>query len=537
VRGTAHPPRTFFLAASLFALGCATERPAGYDQPIDDVAPSGFWDGSIGDLGPLPEVGLGPRGVASYPAYDLSFTLPYNAPEQTFTLEIEPRQANRLDVHFSIDTTGSFGGEIASLKANLNGVVFPGLRSRVRDLALGVSRFADLPVGPYGNPRDEMYTLLSPITTDFSRVSRGVYALDQPLQNGGDPPEAWIEATYQIASGQGWRSPQPSIPSIPAFTPMGTTVGGGTEGGVGFRQGAARVLVTVTDAPSHDTTDYGAVVSGLHSMDQAVAALRNVNAKFIGIASGDPARPQLQYLAIATGAVIPPVNNGCPTGLRGSRRAPVGTVCPLVFDIAPDGSGLADTIVDGIARFLDSLVWRTVTSAVGADPQGFVTSVEAASATVTGTTTPPRREDRQPAGRLDGVLDTFTEVNSQTRLTFRVHLRNTRTPSDEVPQVYFVRVQFLGDNVVIAERVLRIIVPEGPKPDSGPDVAIRREASVVTDTPDVGAPTDILAPDINVPDLPAPDVTPPDGSPLTGDASDDASDDAPVAPPLDGGVS
>jgi hypothetical protein len=227
------------------------------------------------------------------------------------------------------------------------------------------------------------------------------------------------------------------------------------------------------------------------------------------------------------------VNNGCPTGLRGSRRAPVGTVCPLVFDIAPDGSGLADTIVDGIARFLDSLVWRTVTSAVGADPQGFVTSVEAASATVTGTTTPPRREDRQPAGRLDGVLDTFTEVNSQTRLTFRVHLRNTRTPSDEVPQVYFVRVQFLGDNVVIAERVLRIIVPEGPKPDSGPDVAIRREASVVTDTPDVGAPTDILAPDINVPDLPAPDVTPPDGSPLTGDASDDASD----APPLDGGVS
>jgi hypothetical protein len=40
-------------------------------------------------------------------------------------------------------------------------------------------------------------------------------------------------------------------------------------------------------------------------------------------------------------------------------------------------------------------------------------------------------------------------------------------PDDEFPQVFFVPVTILGDGTVLREMVVRVIVPEGPKRDSG----------------------------------------------------------------------
>ena len=47
------------------------------------------------------------------------------------------------------------------------------------------------------------------------------------------------------------------------------------------------------------------------------------------------------------------VGVACETGLRGGAlRYPVNGRCPLVYDLNPDGSGLGQTIVDGIGLTL-----------------------------------------------------------------------------------------------------------------------------------------------------------------------------------------
>ena len=466
----------------MLTASCEVERPptAG-EQSIDDVPPldipllygDASWDGS-----------LPPRGINPYPRYDVTYTLAQNDPERSFDFEVEPR-AGRLDVHFSIDTTGSFGGEIQTLKANLQDTLIPRLRTRVSDLAIGVSRFADFPVRPFGLATDRPYDLLTPVTTDFFRVTTAVFNLDHPLQNGGDTPEASIEALYQIATGEGLLGPING--NIDRFTPHPEIQGSGAIGGVGFRAGSARVVVNVTDAPSHDPVDYGSMVPGTHTLDQAAAAMRAINVRMIGIASGEPARAQLEALAIATGAVIPTTGGRCVTGIGGLTRPAVSDVCPLVFDIGSDGSGLTFSVLDAITRFLDSLAFTTVTSGVESDPRSFITGVEALSSTAPDGVEQPHREDRTPAGAPDGVPDTFTAVSTRTRLTFRVHVRNTTVPSLDLPQLFFVRVMFIGDDVVLGDRIVRIIVPEGPKPDSAVDVS-RDRASV-----DVGVNGDDVA--------------------------------------------
>jgi hypothetical protein len=451
-------------------------------QPIDDVPPLDIpmlFGRDVYEEGALP-----PRGVNPYPRHDVTYVLAQGDPEQSFTLDVEPR-AGRLDVHFSIDTTGSFGGEIQSLKANLQETLIPRLRMRVSDLAIGVSRFADFPVRPFGLQGDRPYDLLTPITTDFNRVAVAVFNLDRPLQNGGDVAEASVEALYQIGTGAGLAGPTGG--SIERFTPRPEVAGSGAVGGVGFRSGSARVVVHVTDAPSHDPIEYGALVPGTHTLAEAASALRANGVRVIGIASGEPARPQLEALAAATGAVVAPEGGRCVTGLGGMTRVATSGACPLVFDIGSDGSGLTFSVLDAITRFLDSLAFRTVGSGVENDPRGFIAGVEALSAVVPAGLAEPRREDRQPVGALDGVVDTFAEVSTRTRLTFRVRVRNTRVPSLEMPQLFFVRVTLVGDGVVLGDRVVRVIVPEGPKPDSAVDVS-RDRASV--DTADDAASVD-----------------------------------------------
>jgi hypothetical protein len=92
---------------------------------------------------------------------------------------------------------------------------------------------------------------------------------------------------------------------------------------------------------------------------------------------------------------------------------------------------------------------------------------------------PPTREDRRPEGALDGALDTFVGVRSGTVVRFRARLVNTSVRESLFPQVFFVRVALVGDGLLLRETLVRIIVPEGPKFDAGPehDVHASQDAS------------------------------------------------------------
>ena len=397
------------------------------------------------------------------PPADLEVTLPYLDPEVVLPLSVNVSDVASLDVHFSIDTTGSFFDEIDALQAGLDERIVPELADRIRDVAFGVSRFEDFPESPFGATGDSPFRLVTPVTTDLDRVRSAVASLDMPIGNGGDQPEAGAEALWQIATGDGYSLGghayvQPySAPGAPASA---------TAGGVGFREGSLRIVVHVTDATTHVPADYNVAFPSTHDLGEAASALERIDAHVIGIASGSVPRAELEGLAIATGAVAPAVGAGCPTGIGGASNPPISGICPLVFDIDSDGTGLSDAIVDAIVDFLDTIAYREVYGVTRDDRLGFVRAIEAVRATAAAGTPAPTRADARPP---DGIEDTFVDVRAGATLDFALHLQNVAVTPADYDQVFRVGVELRGDDLVLLRRTIRITVPRGrlARPDAG----------------------------------------------------------------------
>lgn len=447
----------FFCA---FLAGCAPS-PLGGAAWID----AGRTDGSIASDGSVPQGIVRSDAGPDLPAADVTIVVPYGASPTVQLLSVLAAPA-MLDVHLSIDTTSSFGGEIAALQTSLATEVVPAVRARVPNTSFGVSRFEDFPAPPYGDSTDRPFVLLQGVTSDVSAVSTAVGRLASPLGRGGDLPEADYEALYQIATGEGYA--QEGVAIVPRY-PKNGQVGGGTLGGVGFRPEALHAIVHATDATMHVPTDYLPTFPDTHGRDAVVTALAKLDARVIGIASGSPARPQLEDLAIATHATMPATGGSCPTGIGGASRDSVGTVCPLVFDIQPDGSGLSDALVSALVGLVDALRYESVTVQIDGDRLGFVRSVRAATATPPSGGTPPTTADRSP---VDGIPDTFVGVHAGTTLGFELGLANDVFPSVDYDQVFRLTARVVGDGNVLLTRTIRIVVPAvapdaGPAPDGG----------------------------------------------------------------------
>ncbi|MCC6526455.1 MAG: hypothetical protein IT373_27655 [Polyangiaceae bacterium] len=398
------------------------------------------------------------------PAGDFYFVLPYQGPGQNGPLDFATT-VKQADIFFSMDTTGSFGQEITALQTTLEQVIVPGIAAVVSDAAFGVGRFEDMPVAPFGLPGDKPYELLRPVTTDIAAVTAGL-ALLPPAAGGLDIPEAGFEALYQWASGTGI----PALGYLP-FAPPGI-------GGAGFRPDSLPIIVQITDATSHAASDYAGVVDGAHDRNAAVAALQAIGARVIGIDSlenvGTPDDPRayLEDLAIATKALIPPdVGTGeCLTGVAGAPRAPVdvgGTLlCPVVFDVLPDGTGLGTLIVDAVAQLATLGVLDISTRTVG-QTQGLKGEVLTPGHTTADfikavTPVPP-----PPAGAtISG--DVFLDVTPGSTVTFDVQGFNDFQPSTLEDQLFAADIEVLGDAVTVLDvRGVYIIVPRasGPIPN------------------------------------------------------------------------
>jgi hypothetical protein len=315
--------------------------------------------------------------------------------------------------------------------------------------------------------------LLTPITSDVSAVASAVALLDQPLQNGGDLPEAGAEALWQIATGKGY-----SIDSMQLIAPFDgrPARGGGTAGGVGFREGALRVVLHVTDAPSHEPSDYSSTFPGTHSMADAGKKLKALHARVLAIVAGAcgtstdkackqqedehrKARAELEQLALTTGALgADPVGGKCPNGVDGAKIASRDGKCPLVFDVNARGEGLTDTLIDAIAELVDGIRFEAVTGRAADDPIGFVAGVVPIAPKDEGDDA-PQIEDLLPEDAPDGVDDSFVHVRTSDALRFEVRLRNPHIAPTDVDQNFRVVVQVEGDGVILEERTLRVIVP------------------------------------------------------------------------------
>jgi hypothetical protein len=442
-----------------------TDVDEGATPCLDPTSPDTDGDGQS-DLAEI-TAGTDPCDPASR-IPEFFYILPTDDPggESAATLRFETN-IRRADVHVSMDTSGSMGGEIDNLQSSLLTSVVPGVQTRIMDSAFGVSEFEDFPINPFGSATcpgspDRPFRLMQQVTTDLARVDTAIRRLDMPLGCGGDLPESTYEALFQIADGGGVSWPGGSVPR---FLPDGSTPGGGTIGGVGFRADAFPIVIHVTDDVSHLHTDYiDRGISGAHSRDQVVAAMDAIAARMIGIATQSRARSPLEDIAIATGAMIPPAGGTCPTGVDGFPRAPTtlpdGTLtCPLVFDARMNGTGLSDTLVDAVNALVTAITFDTVSIRVVGDVHGFI------RATIPRSAVPPAGSPAPTVADLDGdsVFDSFVDVTPGTVVEFSVIAFNDTVPQTDVDQVFMVTLQVIGDGVtVLDEKPVTIIVPRAP---------------------------------------------------------------------------
>ncbi len=388
---------------------------------------------------------------SSIPAGDFYFVLPYEDPEQQGTLAFSTT-LQQADVFFSVDTTGSFGEEIAAIQLSIDTLIVPGVKGVIPKPAFGVGRFEDFPLDPFGLPSDRPFELLQSITTDGDKIRAGVNALP-PAAGGLDIPEAGLEALYQWSTGFG--IPELGLPPI----------GASGIGGAGFRRDSLPIIIQITDAVSHLPGDYAAFGIKTRSQAQTVAALNAVGARVIGVRStenagkfGDP-RQELIELASATGATIPTAADGkCATGIDGAKVESTNNVCPLVFDVRPDGTGLGQIIVDAVGQ-LAALSTLDISSVPIGKQQGERAEPLPAGKTTASFIVAITPEPPVPAGAtIDGEV--FRDVTPGSTVNFRLHARNSFLKHQQDVQLFTVDIHVLGDAVtVLDERKVYIVIP------------------------------------------------------------------------------
>lgn len=129
--------------------------------------------------------------------------------------------AGRTDVLMLFDTTGSMGGALDGAKAQAADIVAQ-LRARLGDVAFGVAQVEDYPVSPYGETEDQPWHVVTPVTSSDATVISGINSLE--LGFGSDPPEAYGGALDAALRGDG----------------------------LGWRDGARRIVVLIADNVPHD---------------------------------------------------------------------------------------------------------------------------------------------------------------------------------------------------------------------------------------------------------------------------------------------
>jgi hypothetical protein len=186
--------------------------------------------------------------------------------------------SNKVDIALLLNDTGSFSGLVGTVESYFSNLVnslqtaLPGV-----DFGFGVARFKDFG-GPFTSVSRDIaasrpFILDQPIVTAATAQAAGT-TLNALISNalaavspgnGGDTPEADIEALYQIATGAGFdgNGNGSKLDSGPAgalttvvnpgssgdVPPFSSNVGltSGSLGGIGWRPGAEHIVLLATD--------------------------------------------------------------------------------------------------------------------------------------------------------------------------------------------------------------------------------------------------------------------------------------------------
>ena len=430
-------------------------------------------------------------------AFDAFLVLPYQEASAREVSLSFPVSLSAIDLFFLVDATTSMGAVVQQLKNGLQTEVLPGIRGVVADSQFGIGGIGDFPVGGYGEAScykgtvDQPFVLKQAITPSLPSLPVALNTLlmtgSDTIFCGGDVREAGLEGVYQVATGAGLSAPSPTAVSA-------NHVG---KGGVGFRQAATPLIVTITDADSHNSVGTGdcggssayegSVAAVAHTRDQTAAAVNNLCGHALGVAVRrtdvtEACQPltYLQDLAVRTGARVPP---GAFTDSDGSRPAGcsvdacctglnfVGVepdadgLCPLVARTDSAGAGIRAAIVEAVAAFARSATFDISLRRDGelADVGGHALSAPQGTAAFIKSMLP--REATTPSGAPSptkhSVDPTFSNVTVGSTLTYSISLLNDFVAQTDQPQLF--RVSLSAHQCYdLSRRELLILVPPAP---------------------------------------------------------------------------
>ncbi|MCA9610360.1 MAG: hypothetical protein KC619_32415, partial [Myxococcales bacterium] len=230
---------------------------------------------------------------------DFVFAEPYMMapmpPRDTLDFATDIRVA---DVYFMMDTTGSMGASVASLRTSLSAFI-PRVRMEIPDVWIGIGDFKDYPVGGYGSGSDFAYRNHQNVTADEATAIAGLAGYN--TSGGADGAESHVPALWAMATGMGLpgTSGTPAPPACPA----------GHWGYPCFRAGAVPIVVLISDIYMHNgpggANAYNDGTIGGHAptFDETVAVLTANNIRVIGIGQGSGGIAHMNAMATATGAV------------------------------------------------------------------------------------------------------------------------------------------------------------------------------------------------------------------------------------------
>jgi len=364
------------------------------------------------------------------------------AQEVTFDLRIR-----RVDLVFNIATSCCQGPLAVAMEEEF-GNIASDLAKVVEDMAFGYATFDDYACCGYADPSwgDRIFILQQQITTDADLVNVAIAATLNHY--GADGPDGDIEALYQAATGAGYdmgcdgvydeeTDVLPFIAS--ASDPFGgtagegydpTTPGGGTRGGVGFREGALPILMYGTDGDIRDP-DSGDPSPGGCPLDagseDVATALSDLGGILLGIeafGSGEY-NVRMNTLAEATGSYADTDGDGEADD-------------ELVFTWAGPSPTFRTTVVEGVTLALDARTFGRVEVWASGDPR-FLSGVE-----------PESYADVRPG--LAGTTASFT-------LTF-----HGGVPAEAKAQRFPITLSVMGDrSVLLASQDLSVVVPAASK--------------------------------------------------------------------------
>ena len=198
---------------------------------------------------------------------DVCIELPPDQPPTELPVEFVAR-IESAEIFFLVDVTGSMAGEIDAIQARVVDTIAPGIAAQIPEVRFSVGHFADYPQDGFGSTGDEVFALLRRSTSDIGDVAAATREL--VLQMGGDPPEAYVEALFLTATGEGITRlvPTSSCPGVP-----------GAVGYPCFGPSGARIILLFTDAEAHNgpggVNPYEGITPAPHTYDETVGALHS----------------------------------------------------------------------------------------------------------------------------------------------------------------------------------------------------------------------------------------------------------------------